>query len=308
MIDNLDIRSMRVLIDLNETKNTYLTAERLDLSQSAVARILTKNRATLNDPLYVRVANKLEPTPLMEELIDKLPNIIESLEQVVSTNFDFDPHSLTGRYQIFLNHPTQQLFGHDIFQKLSMAAPNATWYLKGWESNAVEQFLDDRATVGINYFASNYPKSIVQQTFAKDEFLVFAQPNHPLFKKTVLSWQEIYEYPFISLSVPSWDEKQEKFNQVCNALGGVPQIKLQTDSISLAIQAAENSQMLLPSSLRICDPSLTSLKPLKLTIDKAQLPDTPIVISYAQKNANKPIIKWAIEMITSLYEEKVAHG
>ncbi|MGF1697187.1 LysR family transcriptional regulator [Vibrio lamellibrachiae] len=308
MIDNLDIRSMRVLIDLNETKNTYLTAERLDLSQSAVARILSKNRTTLNDQLYVRIANKLEPTALMAELLIKLPLIIDSLEQVVSTNFDFDPKLLSGKYQIFLNHPTQQLFGIDIFQKLSQAAPNATWYLKGWESNAVEQFLDDRATLGVNYFSAHYPKSIIQQTFAEDKFQMFAQPNHPLFKKSLLSWSDICDFPFISLSVPSWDEKQEKFNHVCNALGGVPQIKLQTDSISLAIQAAESSQMLLPSSLRICDPSRTALRPLQLDFDKAQLADTPIVISYAQKNANKPITKWITDVITSLYKEKVAHA
>ena len=97
MIDNIDLKAMRMLIDLNETRNTYVTAERLDLSQSAVARMLSKCRTALNDPIFVRASGKLQPTSFAEHLLSRLPNIISEIDDAISANQKFEPVQLNGR-------------------------------------------------------------------------------------------------------------------------------------------------------------------------------------------------------------------
>ena len=52
-MDNLDVKYLKVLLNIYSTCNTYHTAEQMDLSQPSVARTLEKCRQALNDPLSV---------------------------------------------------------------------------------------------------------------------------------------------------------------------------------------------------------------------------------------------------------------
>ena len=61
-IDKLDLKMLRVLAVLAQTRNTYRAAEQLHLSQSAVSRALSKLRDALEDPVFVRSSDGLEAT------------------------------------------------------------------------------------------------------------------------------------------------------------------------------------------------------------------------------------------------------
>lgn len=303
MIDNIDLKAMRMLIDLNETRNTYVTAERLDLSQSAVARMLSKCRTTLNDPIFVRSAGKLQPTSFAEHLLSRLPTIIDEIDYAVSANQKFDPAHLKGKIQICINRPIQSRFGAELFNRLSAEAPNATWYLKSWESNAVEQILDGRVLMGVNYYSDHFPKSITQKVVAKDQFVMLASENHPLSQLNSVSVDDALDYGFISLTLPGWDEKNTHLNRIFNDTDRSPKIRLQTDSLNLAMQVARTSNMLLPASAQM-NTGYTGLVPLKLDLTGAHVPNSNVVISVAYKNANKPIVSWLNQLLANLVKDQ----
>lgn len=303
MIDNIDLKAMRMLIDLNETRNTYVTAERLDLSQSAVARMLSKCRTALNDPIFVRASGKLQPTSFAEHLLSRLPNIISEIDDAISANQKFDPVQLKGKIQICINRPIQSRFGPELFTRLSAEAPNATWYLKSWESTAVEQILDGRVLMGVNYYSDHFPKSITQKMVAKDQFVVLASENHPLAQLNNISIDAALEYGFISLTLPGWDEKNTHLNRVFGRSERSPLIRLQTDSLHLAMQVARTNNMLLPASLKM-NTGYTGLVPLKLDFSGAHIPNANVVSSVAYKNANKPVVNWLNELLANLVKDK----
>ncbi len=292
-----------MLIDLNETRNTYVTAERLDLSQSAVARMLSKCRTTLNDPIFVRTSRKLQPTSFAEHLLSRLPHIIDEIDDAVSVNQKFDPAQLRGKIQICINRPIQSRFGADLFTRLSTAAPNATWYLKSWESTAVEQILDGRVLMGVNYYSDHFPKSITQKLVAKDQFVMLASENHPLAQLDNISHEAAIEYGFTSLTLPGWDEKNTHLNRVFSSSDRSPQIRLQTDSLNLAMQVARSSNMLLPASSKM-NTGYTGLVPLRIDFTDTPIPSANVVSSVAHKNANKPIVNWLNELLADLVKDK----
>ena len=58
-IDKLDLKMLRVLAVLAQTRNTYRAAEQLHLTQSAVSRALARLRDVLDDPLFVQMLDGL---------------------------------------------------------------------------------------------------------------------------------------------------------------------------------------------------------------------------------------------------------
>ncbi|MEH6451695.1 MAG: LysR family transcriptional regulator [Psychromonas sp.] len=299
-MDNLDVKSLKVLLNLYATCNTYHTAEQMDLSQSSVARILAKCRQSLDEPLFIRSGIQLVPTAFADSLAEKLPDIIRSYEDVVSNHKDFQASKLSGRYQIFLSHPAQLVYGVKLFEILNKSAPKATWYIKGWESTSVEQLLDDSALMGVNYYSPSFPNSIIQHVLCDDEFLILATHDHVLHQKENIVWQDIAEYPFISLTIPSWDERNRYLDSAFRSVGKVPKISLQTDSIHLGIQVAQTSNMLLTASTRMANEYTAILKPIKFKLDDDILPNAQVACSYSRKNANKPVVKWLKKVMSEL--------
>jgi DNA-binding transcriptional LysR family regulator len=78
--------ALRVLI---EESSVSKAATRMNLSQSAMSRILGRLRALLNDPLFTRQGQHLIPTEKALEIDSALGDPLESLRQLLSpANFD----------------------------------------------------------------------------------------------------------------------------------------------------------------------------------------------------------------------------
>ncbi|WP_394203899.1 LysR substrate-binding domain-containing protein [Shewanella waksmanii] len=296
-MDNLDFKALKVLLNLYNTRNTYVTAEQLDISQSAVARNLAKCRQSFNEPLFIRTGNQLSPTAFTEALVEKLPSLLNSIDDIVATNSEFDPSQLTGRYVIYLNHQSQLLYGAKIFEFLSRDAPNATWFMKSWDQASVEQLLDNRAAIGVNYYSESLPNSIYQQKLAEDYFAIFAAESHPLHQLKTVTTKDLEQYHFVSLTIPHIDEKNIYVDSILEDMGVKASVRFQTDSLILAMQVAESQNMLLLSTIEIYNDPRSHLKPLKFKVDSKSLPNSQIVCTYARKNRNKPLTKWLIDIL-----------
>jgi DNA-binding transcriptional LysR family regulator len=302
-MDNLDFRSIKVILNLYKTRNTYVTAEELDLSQSAVARILAKCRHALNEPLFIRSGNQLSPTSFMEVLVETLPNLLNGVEDAVARKAAFDPKQLTGQYKIYLSRQLQLIYGRTLFELLNRDAPNASWYFKGWDSTSTEQLLDDRAVIGANYYSPSLPSSICQDIIEEEFFVLLAHEDHPLHQLESITSNDLSKHKFVSLALPFIDEKNQHLDSVLKDVGVESGITLQTDDLMLAMQMAESKGLLLLSTIYVASYPNTKLKPLNFHTDKKYLPDSTIVCTYARKNRNKPMVKW----IQSIFAEVRSH-
>ncbi|ANS84042.1 LysR family transcriptional regulator [Vibrio scophthalmi] len=79
--------ALRVLI---EESSVSKAATRLNLSQSAMSRVLGRLRTLLNDPLFTRQGQQLIPTEKALEINARLGDPLESLRQLLSPR-EFDP-------------------------------------------------------------------------------------------------------------------------------------------------------------------------------------------------------------------------
>ncbi|AJJ64572.1 LysR family transcriptional regulator [Yersinia aldovae] len=84
MKSSLDLNLTRILCAIVETGTVSLTAERLDMSISAVSVVLNKLRKHYNDPIVFRGGNGMQPTALTLELYKIFKPALEMMDSGVN--------------------------------------------------------------------------------------------------------------------------------------------------------------------------------------------------------------------------------
>jgi len=104
-LQTIDLNLLVVLEALIEERNVTRAARRVGLSQPAMSNALARLRRTFDDPLLVRTAEGMTPTPAAQSLIVPVRSALSQLREALEEKRAFDPaasertfHLLTSDY------------------------------------------------------------------------------------------------------------------------------------------------------------------------------------------------------------------
>ncbi|SDX11297.1 transcriptional regulator, LysR family [Pseudomonas syringae] len=86
-----DINLMVVFETLMQERNVTRAAEKLFLGQPTISAALNRLRNLLNDPLFIRVGHRMEPTARAHEILKHLTPALDAMSTALSLTTDFDP-------------------------------------------------------------------------------------------------------------------------------------------------------------------------------------------------------------------------
>lgn len=89
----IDLNLLVVLHHLLEDRSVSRTAQRIGRTQSATSHALARLREQLQDPLLVRVGDRMHPTPRAAQLAPELERILRALTRALEGGDDFDPET-----------------------------------------------------------------------------------------------------------------------------------------------------------------------------------------------------------------------
>jgi len=98
-----DINLMVVFETLMQERNVTRAAEKLFLGQPTISAALNRLRSLLNDPLFIRVGHRMEPTARALEIIQHLSPALDAMSLALSLTRDFDPANSTITFRIGLS-------------------------------------------------------------------------------------------------------------------------------------------------------------------------------------------------------------
>ncbi|WP_338617322.1 LysR family transcriptional regulator [Pigmentiphaga sp. CHJ604] len=98
--NKLDLNLLVVLDALLATRSVSRAAERLFLSQPATSLALGRLREYFDDELLVSVGKTLVPTPLAEQLVKPVRDVLLQIQTVTRARPTFDPATATRRFTI----------------------------------------------------------------------------------------------------------------------------------------------------------------------------------------------------------------
>ncbi|MFV3290051.1 LysR family transcriptional regulator [Pseudomonas sp. NY11955] len=119
-----DINLMVVFEALMQERNLTRAAEKLFVAQPTVSAALARLRAMFNDPLLVRVGNRMEPSARAQEVIKYLTPALDAMSVALSLTHDFDPLTSTMTFRIGLSDDVESGLLPPLLRALRVEAPN----------------------------------------------------------------------------------------------------------------------------------------------------------------------------------------
>ncbi|WP_047045372.1 LysR family transcriptional regulator [Vibrio mexicanus] len=299
---SLDFNSIKLLKVLGEELNTTRAADRLYLSQSAVSKALKRLREQLDDPLFSRSTNGLEPTEKCQRLLKKLPNLMTSLNDLYGHKEGFEPLTYTGDIKININTTLCRPLMTNLFMRLHELAPHATISLENWSMRTEAKIKQGVIDLGINYSTVDLSKEVVAVTTNTPEFRLCCHKDSPLTKLDKVSVADIAQYPIVLAIMPDHNQKGSHMVRYFQERGYNPHILLKSDKIDICMDTVRKVH----SVMGICEIAQSEMFEELTLLNINHWEDIfhrPIACHVAYKFKDTSYTKWLINIIQEVIEE-----
>ena len=144
-LEQLDFRLLKVFIAMLRERHVGRAADALGMSQPAVSTQLARLRGIAGDPLFVRNAQGMQPTPLAREWATPVAGALAALEQALNPPSGFDPAASQRSFIVYMTDVGQTLILNRLVSRIAAAAPGVRLRMvTAWEGALAER-LDDGA-------------------------------------------------------------------------------------------------------------------------------------------------------------------
>jgi DNA-binding transcriptional LysR family regulator len=178
VLDKLDIRSLRMLQILLETRSVTKAGEALSIGQPAASRVLAQLRLAFEDPLLVRGRHGNALTPRAEAL---QPLISETLDLVANlfAKRAFDPQNTSLRLKIATTDYGAATVLVPLAQQLALSAPNLRIDIAPWNTQTLLHLEDGQLDLAL-YSESKLPENFHHRSLFRDKYACLVRQGHPL--------------------------------------------------------------------------------------------------------------------------------
>ncbi|WP_066702597.1 LysR family transcriptional regulator [Curvibacter delicatus] len=177
-IKDIDLNLLRVFDAVYRTRNVSRAADTLDLTQPAVSQGLTRLRLLIKDPLFMRAAGGVQPTPKADRLAPVVRTALGLLEQALNESVQFDPLQSQKTFRIHMSDIGEGRFLPDLMAHLRQQAPGVRVETQALPLAAIADALDS----GQIDFAFGFLPSVKdtqRRQLLKDRYIVLLREGHP---------------------------------------------------------------------------------------------------------------------------------
>jgi len=174
-----DLQHLRVLDALLREHSLTRAARTLDVTQPALSKTLARLRRYFDDPLFVRVALRMEPTPKALQLQAPVRAILERMQGLRTENVSFDPRTSHRTFNFCVVDAGLIKLLPPLVDRLLHEAPNVRLQVLQLEPQHLEPWLESgKLDFAMGSFAS-LPKGIRRQPLWVERYVSVARRSHP---------------------------------------------------------------------------------------------------------------------------------
>jgi DNA-binding transcriptional LysR family regulator len=196
-----NLNLLRIFDLLFEERSVSRTAQRLNLTQSAVSHALGRLREMVGDPLFTRGAGGLRPTARAEELAPQLQEILARVRSALNPP-SFDPRESARVFTLASGLYFCRLVVPRLIARVREAAPSTALNVVNIDQALFEKLEQGMVDVAVGPF-EQVPKVIKSRLLFRDTLVWVASRDHPLAgtqpdAATLAAWPSM----FIETSYP----------------------------------------------------------------------------------------------------------
>jgi DNA-binding transcriptional LysR family regulator len=178
---NIDLKLLAIIDDLYRTHSVSQTAENLGLNQPTISMSLARLRKYFNDPLFVRTASGMEPTPHSEEIIKLLRGAHELLQMALGHHVVFDSCSSDRTFRISTTDMGQVVILPTLMNRLQKTAPLVRLELRNVTANTPGHLESGDVDLALG-FIPGLNAGFFRQKLFTEHFVCVVRVGHPRIK------------------------------------------------------------------------------------------------------------------------------
>lgn len=120
----IDLNLLELLLQIHDTRSVSMAAETLGLSQPATSNALARLRTMLDDPLFVRGATGMEPTPFTARIVPELRDHLSGIASALNDAAVFEAAESKRTFRLSLSGLGEQVFLGPLARRVFEAAPH----------------------------------------------------------------------------------------------------------------------------------------------------------------------------------------
>jgi len=182
--DFLDLKLLRLFDLLYLTSSVTRAATELNLSQPTVSIWLSKLRAQFNDPLFVRTAEGMQPTPRAAALIGDVRTALDSIRVLAETAPAFDHSTAIRSFRICMTDASHITLLPRILARIRALAPGVRVDAARIDADMPMALQMGDADIAIGLIPELEAGFYQQKLFTQD-WVCLANSNHPRLDKVL---------------------------------------------------------------------------------------------------------------------------
>ncbi|HCA23405.1 MAG TPA: LysR family transcriptional regulator [Pseudomonas sp.] len=298
-LSKVDLNLFIVFDAIYTEANLTRAGQIVGITQPAVSNALARLRETFNDPLFVRTAQGMVPTPMAQNIITPVRSALQLLRVSVQESRSFVPEQATKTYRISMTDLTEAVILPHLASRIRRMAPNIN----------IDSFLIKRRettkelAAGRLDFAIDAPLNTDTQVrhvkLFEDHHVCVMRPGHPLAKKERITLDDYLAQSHIHIS-----SRRNGLGHVDLALGKMGlqrRVVLRSQHYQMAPLVMESTDMVMTVHERFAQRH--NLHAVALPID--DVPPIETHLFWHESTDQDPANRWMREQIIELSQKLV---
>ncbi|MCS3421259.1 LysR family transcriptional regulator [Pseudomonas yamanorum] len=300
-LSKVDLNLFIVFDAIYTEANLTRAGQIVGITQPAVSNALARLRETFNDPLFVRTAQGMVPTPMAQNIIGPVRNALSLLRVSVQESRIFNPQQAAKTYRISMTDLTEAVILPPLFQRLRRLAPTVV----------IESFLSKRRettkelAAGRLDFAVDAPLNTDPQVrhvkLMEDRYVCAMRKGHPMAGKEKLTLDDYLSLTHIHIS-----SRRNGLGHVDLALGKMGlqrKIALRSQHYLMASQVLQQTDMVMTVPERFA--RRHELHWFNLPVNDVPMVETHLY--WHESTDQDPANRWMREQMIELCQQVTAH-
>lgn len=230
MLPNVEIRLLECLVALVEESNVTAAGRRMQLSQPRMSNALRRLREICDDPILVRMGQRMRPTDRAVKIVSHVREGLAQLSLGLSQQDVFDPAQSNRSFTLMLSDYVETLLLPKVFEHISTAAPQIQIRLRQLVTGHARDALEEEGCDLLFGFLSPLKGNLRISTLLRDSPVWIARASHPMLTNS-MSLEQLLDASHVMLA----DEPGagSTLEQLCDA-----ELKLLGSERRIAVHAA----------------------------------------------------------------------
>jgi DNA-binding transcriptional LysR family regulator len=204
-LNDVDLNLLRLFDAVYRARSVSRAAERLGLTQPAASQGLTRLRTLIRDPLFMRAAGGVQPTPKADRLAPAVASALSTLELALGESAGFEAATAQRTFRIHMSDIGEGRFLPELMVALREQAPGVRIETLPLPREQITDALDS-GRIDFAFGFLPMVRDTQRAELLRDRYIVLLRQGHPFTRKRrtgAALLQALRELEFVSVRTHS---------------------------------------------------------------------------------------------------------